>query len=100
MGSRRKSKATAAGAESVDSYPSPTTGDESLPRVSMGLRLTHGDENLFLPLVILSITTPVLSRQTFPWTSCAPLCFPSRFSFLRSILAALSAFWEWFPTLE
>jgi hypothetical protein len=38
--------------------------------------------------VILSITTPGLSRHTFPWTSCAPLCLPSVFVFVRSITAA------------
>src|SRR5271157_786879 len=53
-------------------------------------RLRRGDaRDLLFSVVILSITTLGLSRHTSPWTSCALLCLPSRFSFLRSILAAL-----------
>ena len=41
-------------------------------------------------IVIPSITTPGLSRHTFPWTPGAPLRLPRRFfSFTRSIVAAL-----------
>ena len=48
-----------------------------------------GDLLLFLP-VILSITTPGLSRHTFPWTPGAPLRLPRKgLSFVRSIPAAL-----------
>ena len=43
-----------------------------------------------LIIVIPSITTPGLSRHTFPWTPGAPLRLPRRFfSFTRSIVAAL-----------
>lgn len=45
-----------------------------------------------LIFVIPSITTPGLSRHTIPWTSCAPLCLPSVFAFVRSILRPRDSF--------
>ena len=40
-------------------------------------------------IVIPSITTPGLSRHTLPRTSCAPLCLPSVFAFVRSTCGPL-----------